>query len=129
MFGAAFKPVTVKVGYEVLGGSADDGQFLTTLATLHKFNGWADKFLGTPVDGLQDFYLDVGGKIGSVNWKAVYHDFSSDSEGIDYGTEFDFLLKYTTSWKQGFLLKGAFYEAKDFSVDTQKIWLATSWGF
>ena len=129
MFGVALKPLTIKVGYEVLGGSAERGQFSTTRATLHKFNGWADKFLSTPTNGLQDLYVDVGGKIAGFTWKAVYHDFRSDSESIDYGTELDLLLKYQTSWKQAFLLKAAFYDAKDFSVDTDKIWLSTSWGF
>ena len=38
--------LSVKVGYELLG--SDDGGygFATPLATLHKFNGWADTFLG-----------------------------------------------------------------------------------
>ena len=43
-------------GYEVLG--ADDGaaltSFQTPLATLHKFQGWADKFLTTPPNGIRE---------------------------------------------------------------------------
>ena len=44
------------LGYEVLG--ADRGlpftSFQTPLATLHKFQGWADKFTVTPPNGIQD---------------------------------------------------------------------------
>ena len=47
-----------KLGYEVLEGSGTAGEsFQTPLATLHKFNGWADQFLLTPGTGLQDTYL------------------------------------------------------------------------
>ncbi|MCY7340167.1 MAG: hypothetical protein LH465_09520, partial [Sphingomonas bacterium] len=56
---AAFK---LRGGYEVLG--ADDGRPLTSvqtpLATLHKFQGWADKFLTTPPDGIRDLYAGAG---------------------------------------------------------------------
>lgn len=38
-----FKPLNVRLGFEVLGGNIRDGRFTTPLATLHKFNGWADK--------------------------------------------------------------------------------------
>ena len=63
MVGLAFKPVTLKVGNEVLGGDAatenNKGAFITPLATLHKFNGWADKFLNTPGDGLEDLLMQT----------------------------------------------------------------------
>ena len=54
-------------GYELLG--SDDGKvaFNTPLATKHKFNGWADKFLGTPKEGLEDVYLTAKGKVSGVN--------------------------------------------------------------
>jgi len=56
--GLAYKAFSLGAGYEVLG--ADEGvaftSFQTPLATLHKFQGWADKFLTTPPNGIQDFY-------------------------------------------------------------------------
>ena len=130
-----FKPLNVRLGYGVLGGSVRDGRFTTPLATLHKFNGWADKFLGTPITGLQDLYLALDGKIGPVKWFAIYHDFSADGStdlpeitwGSDYGTEFDFQLLYTAPWKQGFGFKGALYSADTFSTDTNKFWIFTTW--
>src|SRR3546814_3293516 len=63
--------------------------FQTPLATLHAFNGWADRFLSTPGNGLEDIYVGVGGKHGQWNWQALWHDFSADRGGADYGTELD----------------------------------------
>ena len=34
--------------------------FTTPLATLHKFQGWADKFLTTPPNGIEDLYVNAG---------------------------------------------------------------------
>lgn len=121
--------VTIKGGWEVLSGSPEDGQFRTPLATLHKFNGWADKFLATPPDGLEDLYLGVSGKAGHFGWGAIYHDFSAESASLDYGTEFDLLLTYKAPWGQGFGLKGAFYSADEFAVDTDKVWVYTTYKF
>ncbi len=139
MAGAALKPVTLKIGYEVLGGDAaltdNKGRFLTPLATLHKWNGWADKFLGTPGAGLNDMYFLASGKIGPVKGLAVYHIFTADDGDADYGKEFDIQFTYKASWKQTFGLKGAFYstDAADpipgaaHSVDTNKIWVFTAY--
>ena len=84
-------------GYEVLG--ADTGvaltSFQTPLATLHKFNGWADKFLVTPPNGLRDLYALVGlyqarlAGFDSVGLTATYHDYDSDRLSLNYGDEWD----------------------------------------
>jgi hypothetical protein len=129
MLGADFQPVTVKLAWEVLGGSLEDGAFITPLATLHKFNGWADKFLNTPPTGLVDLYLQLGGKAGPIDWIAKYHDFSSDSGSIDYGTELDFQLLYKAACGAVVGLKGAIYDADQFSVDTEKFWVWTAYKF
>jgi hypothetical protein len=127
MAGGSFKPLTVKLGYEVLGGSESDGQFSTPLATLHKFNGWADRFLNTPTNGLQDLFLQLNGTFGPTAWTVVYHSFGADTGGAKYGDELDFNLGYTAPWKQSFGFKGAFYNADEFSVDVSKIWVWTSY--
>jgi hypothetical protein len=88
-------PATIRLGNEHLGGSGNAGdKFSTPLATLHKFNGFADLFLSTPDTGIEDRYLQVSGKIGAVKCAATYHIFESDSGGIDYGTEFNFTALY-----------------------------------
>ncbi|MFC3150776.1 alginate export family protein [Litoribrevibacter euphylliae] len=127
--GAEFKGVTAKLGYEVLG--SDDGAygFTTPLATLHKFNGWADQFLGTPGQGLVDMSLTVSGKVAGVKLMAVYHEFEADEEsnGVDdLGSELDLLVakKFSDNYSGG--IKYAAYSAGDDAagkVDTDKAWL------
>ncbi|MCP3915771.1 MAG: alginate export family protein [bacterium] len=128
--GVTTSGVTFKVGGEVLEGSGDAGDaFQTPLATLHKFNGWADQFLATPDTGLEDIYLSVGGTVKGTSLLAVYHDFSSDSESIDYGTELD--LRATRKLADDLVggIKFADYSADDFSVDTTKAWIWFEWSF
>lgn len=128
-FGYNFGPVTLKGGYEVLG--SDDGNygFSTPLATLHKFNGWADQFLGTPGVGLQDLYVGVNGKAGpGGKWAVIYHEFSADesSTADDFGNELDLVYsqKFAKHYNAG--IKAAIYSAGDSTngkVDATKFWL------
>jgi len=117
------------LGLEVLGGSADDGQFNTPLATLHKWNGWADKFLVTPDDGLQDLYAGAGGKCGPVSLMGFYHHFSADSGSATYGQELDANASYKAPWKQVFALRLAYYDADDLKENTFKVWLLSTYEF
>jgi hypothetical protein len=128
------KAFTIAGGTEILG--ADKGfaltSFQTPLATLHKFNGWADKFLVTPPDGLTDIYGSLGygwkkpGPFDAITLAAVYHRFSSDRNDRRYGDELDLSasakLHHTT-----FLLKYANYQAHGFATDTSKIWASIEW--
>ena len=94
------KPLTFGLGYEVLG--SDNGTSVKTpLATLHKFNGFADVFLSTPADGLQDFY--IVGKYAlpnNITLAAFYHDYESDAGSMDYGDEWNLVLgyKHNANW-------------------------------
>jgi len=122
------------INYEVLSGAEGAGEtaFTTPLATLHKFNGWADKFLGTPATGLVDTNLMVGYKgKGFGVAKAIYHDFSSDVGSTDYGTELDLLYKRAVPGVKGLsgLVKYANYSADAHSVDTQKFWAMLDYKF
>lgn len=130
--GAVASGVTAKLGYEVLGSDEGNYGFSTPLATLHKFNGWADQFLGTPAQGLVDMYVSVGGKVAGVKLAAIYHDFSADEStpGVDdLGSELDLLAakKFNETYSAG--LKYAMYSAGDAAagkVDTDKAWLWVS---
>jgi hypothetical protein len=122
--GAKLRGWTVKVGHETLGGSGDPGDaFQTPLATLHAFNGWADKFLVTPDTGLVDLYGSLGTQAGACAFQLAWHDFQSDSDSLDYGTELDASLTWSASKKLTLGLKLAAYEADDFATDTTKAWL------
>ena len=92
---------SIGLGYEVLGSDDGMASFQTPLATLHKFNGFADKFLTTPADGLEDLYIVAKGKyFDKVTLAAFYHDFKSVEGGTDLGDEWDFVAayKYDENW-------------------------------
>lgn len=127
--GVYWERVNFGSGWELLEGSEAKGRFTTPLATLHAWNGWADKFLGTPPKGLEDLFVWVGGEAGKVSLKAVYHEFTSDSGGIDYGNELDLVATYKAPWGQSFGAKAALYGADEFSMDTRKYWLFTGYSF
>ena len=120
-------------GWERLG--SDNGRAVQTpLATLHKFNGWADLFLTTPPGGLEDSYISVGRVFDDIKalpgLKAslVFHQFDSARQNIEYGTEWD----ASTGFRLGriaILLKYADYNAKGFGLDTRKFWLQAEYTF
>jgi hypothetical protein len=127
--GTTVASVNVKVGYELLGSDNGEYGFATPLATLHKFNGWADQFLGTPNEGLQDIYVSVGGKLAGGAWKVVAHDFSADESSNtvdDLGSEIDAVYSkaINKTFKAG--IKYAAYNAGDTDagkIDADKVWV------
>ncbi|MDC0602677.1 alginate export family protein [Aliiglaciecola sp.] len=124
--GAVISGITAKVAYESLGSDNGAYGFSTPLATLHKFNGWADLFLGTPAQGLVDTSFTLTGKAGSGKWLVSYHDFEADeaSDTIDdLGSEID--LQYTGKFSKHYSygLKYAAYSGESGRVDTDKLWL------
>lgn len=88
MLGFEKKGVQLKLNYELLSGDGVYG-FATPLATLHAFNGWADKFLNTPRDGIRDAFVSVGGSAWGTQLMAIYHDYSSDNLSYRYGSEWN----------------------------------------
>jgi len=124
--GYNFNAVTVLAGYELLGSDDGKAAFNTPLATKHKFNGWADKFLATPKEGLQDVYVTAKGKVSGVKWAATYHTFSSDVDSIDFGGELNLVATYQINKNYGVLVKAANYSEGDAGVaptDTNKFWV------
>ncbi|MBB6426336.1 hypothetical protein [Sphingopyxis sp. JAI128] len=122
------------VGYEVLGAS--DGtaltSFQTPLATGFKFQGWADKFLVTPPDGVRDLYASAGwgwkavGPLKALTLQAIYHDFRSDRASRSYGDEID-LLASAKLGQVAASARYAHYRAKGFATNTDKLWLQLDW--
>jgi len=115
--------LSLGIAYESLG--TDNGlSFQTPLATLHAFQGWADKFLTTPSSGIEDLYFTAKYKAGRWNLTGVYHDFSAESGGGDYGTEFDLSAGTKLGKNYGLLFKGAFFsEDSPAYTDTSKFWI------
>lgn len=118
-----FGAVKATLGYEVLGSDNGAYGFATPLATLHKFNGWADMFLGTPATGLEDIYVSVAGKVAGGKWTVAYHDFSADEGSASYGSEIDAVYGRPLNKTFSMGVKLAMYSADDFGVDTDKVWL------
>ncbi|MEM8710323.1 MAG: alginate export family protein [Planctomycetota bacterium] len=119
-------PATIRLGNEHLGGSGNAGdKFSTPLATLHKFNGFADLFLATPDTGIEDRYLQVSGKIRGVTCAATMHIFESDSGDIDYGKEFNFTALYPLNERTKLGAKLASFSADDAFTDTDRamVWI------
>lgn len=120
--GTKLGSVTLLAGVESLG--SDNGvAFSTPLATLHKFQGFADKFLGTPSQGVEDLYITAKTKINGVKLSATYHDLSSDVDNIDFGSEIDITAGYAINKNYGVLVKLASYSADDHASDTNKLWV------
>ncbi len=113
---------TLTVGYDVLG--SDDGRyaFRTPSATLHRYQGWTDKFLIAPPDGVKDAWFSVAGNIGGARLTGVYHDFSAHEGGRSYGSEFGFDLTYTLQNQVSLEFKVATYDPDGYATDTTKVW-------
>ncbi|MEO6076433.1 MAG: alginate export family protein [Dokdonella sp.] len=132
--GYSVRGILFKIGWEHLGG---DGRHAlqTPLATLHAFDGWADKFLTTPAGGLEDRYVSVGGKFGQIGegryaWAVAYHDYRADTAtaGIsNYGHEWNASLGFPLAKGLTALVKLADYRSDGFARDTTKFWLQLEW--
>lgn len=118
---------SLKLGYEQLGGDGSIG-FSTPLATLHKFQGFADVFLNTPASGIEDLYGTV-----QYNWKirpfgaglnlfATYHDFKAQNGGADLGEEFDAGLGVSLKKHWSAEFKGAVYDGAPGFPDRSLVW-------
>ena len=116
------KPLSLSIGYELLGSDKGVAAFKTPLATLHKFQGWADKLLGTPANGVEDIYLKLAGKLGAAKVALFYHDFSSDVGGAALGSELDIVATYPINKNLSVQLKYASYDADNHASDTDKLW-------
>ena len=115
------------LGHEVLGSDGGNAGFRMPVATLHKFNGWADRFLATPAAGLEDTYLKIADDWGKVSVAAMWHSFSANEGSADYGTEFDFSAAMPLSESLSVLFKFATYQSDGYATDTTKWWLTFSY--
>jgi hypothetical protein len=119
----------IKVGYEVLASDNDVG-FKTPLATLHKFQGWADVFLSTPGDGVEDLYGSIGTKLGSVKLAAVYHDFQAEDSSEDFGKELDLVATWPVN--KHFTVQAKYADFKSDSdrySDIHKFWFTAQFKY
>ena len=123
--------LNIFAGWEMLEGddTRDGAMFRTPLATLHAFNGWADRFLTTPAAGIEDAFFGAKGKLGDYPWQVIYHDFQAESGSGDFGSELDASISFKPWEKTGLLLKAAFFDGEGGQPDVTKLWLMLSTSF
>jgi len=126
---------------EVLG--SDNGVGLQTpLATLFAFNGWADKFLVTPKNGLKDSYIRGRSNVAGIVVGADFHQFKSDAGSINLGREVDLIAEKDLDKNFAVGARAARYKADAASsgttapastgvvlVDTNKAWVYGTYKF
>lgn len=127
-FGTSF----AGLGYERLEADTDGDSsfaFSTPLATLHIFNGWADKFLATPANGLEDINVRASVLLPlNTRFTAIHHWFSATETSDTYGRELNLLLSKPVG-PAVFLAKYANYRAEDLHQDTERITLEVNFAF
>ncbi len=114
-------------GWERLGGNGIDA-VQTPLATLHRHNGWADVFLTTPVNGLDDKHVRLMQELPDAGWfksprlDLRFHDFHAARGGAHYGVEWDADLNFSVLSRATLGVRFARYDAKSYDTDTTKAW-------
>jgi len=100
--GLGYKGFILEGGFDLLEGDGNRG-FTTPLATLHKFQGFADVFLATPATGIEDVIVqaqyrlkDMPG-LGDLRLAVWYHNFSAENGPGDLGEEIDWGI-FVTPW-------------------------------
>ena len=132
-FNGPINTLLLKASYALQEGNGGADRFVTILGTNHAYQGWADKFLVTPGDGVEDIYLTAVTTAYGIKFVAAYHDFSSDNNSYDYGTEFDVMATKKVGKNYTVGLKYADYNADNnalnigpTAVDTTKLWAFVS---
>jgi len=136
ILGATYVGVTLKSGLEQLNGNGTYA-FQTPLGTNHAFQGWADKFLVTPVEGVRDIQATIDKSFYGVKFLFAYHNFTESSGSGKYGNEYDFLISKHFGRHYQLLAKYAYYDASNSQAainagvekNTQKLWLQGSMSF
>jgi hypothetical protein len=133
-FSATFNQFNAAVGTEILEGDVIGVNltkgFTTPLATLHKFQGWADKFLTTPGNGIEDRYVTLGvtfkklGPVDTLSFVASRHEYEAERIDADYGDEWNLSIAAKVK-RVNAMVKWADYSQGIPTVgrDTEKLWL------
>ncbi|NWK55717.1 alginate export family protein [Verrucomicrobiaceae bacterium N1E253] len=105
------------LGAECMTSDGEGGRFLFPLGTNHKFNGFSDAFLTTPVDGLVDYYSWVGTKFLGFNHTMALHYFTTQHDSSELGWEIDYVAARQIGEYTKVILKGAYLDGKGDQFD------------
>lgn len=125
---ATYGIATVKANFESLEGDGTKG-FATPLATLHAFQGWADVFLTTPANGIEDTSVTLALAPKFDAWPkkltlmVVAHNFEAQNGGADLGDEVDIQLAAPLTKRLTGVIKFADYDGVPGFASRQKFWV------
>ena len=100
--GLGFDNLNIRIDQELLGSNDGKYAFQTPFGTNHLFQGWVDKFLATPKEGIRDTFVTATYRFEDFLFFADYHLFNSDEDffkatggkGDKYGTEWNVAATY-----------------------------------
>ncbi|MPS49942.1 alginate export family protein [Methylobacillus sp.] len=151
--GFAYNGFSLRADQELL--SSNDGQygFQMPYGTNHLFQGWVDKFLSTPQEGIKDTFITAGYKAGNFTFFMDYHILDSDvgfntvggGTGSRLGKEWNASVTYNfaENWMARFEY-GSFKEGDHYTSlpaantvagnrgrfrDTEKTWVTLMYSF
>lgn len=155
--GAAYGDFALRIDQELLSSRDGTYAFQTPFGTNHLFQGWVDKFLATPLEGIKDTFLTATYKFGDFAFFADYHWIRSDEDfhtvgggtrarGSEYGREWNVAVTYTHDKNiMGKVEYGRFIEGDHYALtqnvpdnvagnrgrirDTDKLWLTVMYTF
>jgi hypothetical protein len=86
--GIGYRANEISINYQRLEEN-NGTSFVTPLASLHNYNGWADKFLSTHSSGLRDYEVQYIWRQNPIKIDARYHSFHTDNNNSKLGEELD----------------------------------------
>jgi Alginate export len=131
----AYQGFGLLLGQEVLGADRQ-GMFITPLADLHEFQGWADQAvgneLGNVAGGVEDLYWGLEYSC-SESFKLAfnYHDYDFDKPAgavSSIGSEWGLLVDAQLN-EYSFSFKYADYSASSLGEDTTRAWISLGANF
>jgi hypothetical protein len=152
--GVSIDNFSIRVDQELLGSNDSKYAFQTPFGTNHLFQGWVDKFLATPLEGIQDSFVTATYRYNDFMFFADYHLLKSDNKfnkvgggtGDKYGTEWNIAATY--NYSKNIMAKleyGQFKESDHYALlpatannvagnrgrirDTDKLWLTAMYTF
>jgi hypothetical protein len=143
----------LRVDQELLSSNNGKYAFQTPFGTNHLFQGWVDKFLVTPRDGIKDSFITATYRYGDFLFFADYHIIDADRDfytvgsganrnGSRYGTEWNAAVTWNVdkNWMTK-LEYGKYTEDDHYATgpnttsnagrirDTEKLWLTAMYTF
>lgn len=126
--GVGIDGFSIRADQELLSSNDSKYAFQTPFGTNHLFQGWVDKFLATPKEGIQDSFITATYRYGDFLFFADYHILKSDEDfhtvgsraatnGNKYGTEWNVAATWNVNKNLMTKLEyGAFSESDHYSA-------------